>query len=380
MTTWTVYARDASLRRQGEVDDFADLEAVRRWNDVGTWTITVDRRSPLADVLRQPGAGILITRDDAVWMGGSWDKEQHSVEGGKEVLTLSGKDDNVWLKRRLASPCPAEMLPPYTTQAYDVRTGVCSTILRQYVDVNLGPGSVSTRRHPLVTIGSDPAVGSTVTGRARWQLLLPLLQELATNGGIGFALAQVGTTWQFQTMAAVDSTAAVKFSRELGNLAEFSYEGTAPEANYAFVGGGGEGTARTIYEKPDSASIAAWGRIEGELVDRRDTTVTAELAQAATEAQTDRGAKSILSATLVDTTQIAYGRDYDIGTKVTIELDNPGSTDVVRDLVRRVTLKGDEDGFTITPAVGPEGTQDAGLQVYRTIRELRGRVIDLERI
>lgn len=379
MSTWNVYARDGLLQRQGEIDDFADLEAIRRWNDIGSWTLTIDRRSPMASILRDPGAGIIITRDDSVWMSGPWTKAHHAVKNSQEVLELSGSDDNIWLRRRQASPSPTESVPPYTIQSYDVRTGIASTILRQYVNMNLGPGAAGVRKRPEVTLGIDPAVGSTVTGRARWQVLLTMLQELATTGDAGFNLVQSGANLEFQTFAAIDRTATVRFSRDIGNLAEFEYEESAPEANYFYVGGGGEGTARVLFEKSDAVSIAGWGRIEGEFVDRRDTSTASELSQAADEAFSGKAAKNILTATLIDTPQATYGTDYDLGTKVSVELDNPGSTDVVQDLIRRVKLKGDENGFVITPAVGPEGTQDGGLQIWGTVRELRDRVINLER-
>ena len=379
MSEWRIYARDAQLRRQGEVDDFVDLEAVRRWCDIGTWTLRVDRRSPLAGILRQSGAGIIITRDDQMWMSGPWTNVHHTVQASKETMILSGVDDNVWLKRRLASPSPTESFPPYTVQAFDVRTGVASTILRQYVNVNLGAGAVGVRRKAEVTLGTDPLVGTSITGRARWQVLLAFLQELALSAGIGFTFVQVGATLEFRTSAPTDKTGSVRFSRDLGNLAEFEYDETAPDANYFFVGGTGTGTARVFFEKSDAASVAEWGRFEGELVDRTDTSSTTEMAQSADKSIAEQAAKTILSATLLDTPQIAYGSDYDLGTKVTIELDNPGSTDVIQDIVRRVTLKADKDGFVITPAVGNEGSQDTGLKIYRTVRQLRKRIVDLER-
>lgn len=379
MSEWRIYVRDAQLRRQGEVDDFVDLEAIRRWCDIGTWILNVDRRSPLAGALRQPGAGIIITRDDQIWMAGPWTDALHTVQASKETLKLSGVDDNVWLKRRLASPSPTESFPPYTAQAFDVRTGIASTVLRQYVNANLGAGAVGVRRKAEVTLGTDPLVGTSVTGRARWQVLLTFLQEMALSANIGFSFAQVGLNLEFGTFAPVNKTSSVRFSRDIGNLAEFEYHETAPDSNYAYIGGGGVGTARVFSEKPDSASVATWGRIEGELVDRSDTTSPTEMSQLADKTLAEQAAKTILSPILLDTPQIAYGTDYDLGTKVSIELDNPGSTDIVQDIVRRVTLKADKDGFLVTPAVGSEGAQDAGLKIYKTVQQLRQRIVNLER-
>jgi hypothetical protein len=204
----------------------------------------------------------------------------------------------------------------------------------------------------------------------RWRVLLTLLRELALSGGVGFRVRQVGTGLQFQTYGPVDRTGTAKFSLELGNLAAYQYSVTAPEATYVFVGGGGEGTARTIRER-SADDFSDWGRFEGEFVDRRDTTDTAELDQTGLETLTDKGAQTSLSITPIDTPHLSFGDHYDLGDRVTVHLDVP-----IQDLVRQVTISLTADGTKITPGVGT--ATDASRQL-REIRNLRNRIINLER-
>lgn len=372
MATWHLYVRDANLARQGEIDDYQRLEVTARYNAVGAWQLELDRRQRHAAALTEPGAGIVLTRDDAVVFSGPATQWQHTV-GASQRLAVSGVDDMVWLRRRGAAPVPTAAAPPYSAQAYDVSTGTCSTVLRYYVNANLGPSATSARRHLAVTIGADPAIGGTVTGRARWQPLLTLLQELATVGEVGFRLVQVDDALEFQVFGPVDRTASVRFGLDLGNLAGFEYEVTAPEATYVFVGGGGEGTARTIYERADPTQTI-WGRIEGEFIDRRDTSVSTELDQAAGEALTEHGAQTTLSISPVDTPALTYGEQYDLGDRVTVIIDD---AEAVQDIVGQVVITlSAQDGHTVTPGIG---TAHDPLRLFEAFRDMRRRVTNLER-
>jgi hypothetical protein len=374
---WIVYSRDEKLQLQGEVDDYDKLNLTPKYNDCGTWTMDLDARAAQAAGLVRPGWGIVAVRDGVTVLSGPVLARRRQVSDNSQQLTLSGEDDSYWLRKRLASPSPAESVPPYVAQDYDVRTGVCSTVLTQYVNVNLGPGAVSVRRKSGLVMGADPGVGATVTGRARWQLLLTMMQELATTGGIGFRLVQSGQTLQFQTYAVADKTGSVKFSLELGNLAAYDYSLDAPDYNYCYVGGGGEGTARVFKEQPDSESIAAWGRLEGELVDRRDTSSSTEMAQAATEALAQSQERVSLSINPIDTPQIAYLTHYNLGDMVTVQVeDSPDGQ--IREVVREVSIDLTPDGVNVAPKVGTPGRQEI-FRLFRTIRQLRNRVINLER-
>lgn len=393
MTTypWKVEVRNAALERVGELDDYQQLEMVLKFNDISTWQLTVNRSNRLAADLVADGAGIVVSRDGTTILSGPAIDAEHHKDNSANILTLSGVDDSVWLKRRLAHPQPTSTAPPYSTTAEDVRTGVASTIMRQYVGANAVPGVTDPARAVAgLSRLADIAYGTSVTGRGRWQLLLTLLQELAVSGAVGglpvgFRVVQVGSGIQYQQYIPVDRTATAVFSEGFGNVTEFTYKRSTPAANYFYVGGSGEGTARTIFEQPDSDSIATWGRIEGELVDAQSAATTAELGQAATKAAADQGLKTSLSVTPIDTDTLSYGIHYGLGDRVTAVLDVIGpdgdglAGDSVQDIIRECTITLTPDASTVTSSVGSQDASLSFLRVIKVVKDLGRRMNNRER-
>jgi hypothetical protein len=381
---WKIYVRDKAFNRIGEVDEYEEATLTPAYCDVGTWSITVDRRSSQAVNLTRPGNGIVAVRNGVTVVSGQYTHQLHTVDMDRNHVQISGVSDEAWLRRRNVSPSPTESVPPYTVQAYDVRTGTASTVLAAYVNANLGPGAITPRRKAGLTIGTDPVIGSSVSGNGRWDNLLTFLQAIATSGGIGFRVVQVGNGIQFQTYQPTDRTGTVKFSIDLGNLSGFEYESTAPEANYVFVGGGGTGTARVIAERTDSASIATWDRIEGDFVDRRDTSDQTVLAQAGTDALTQRGEQASLTITPTETPASMYGVHYSLGDKVTVLLRGPSAspysqTGQIQDILRRVEIKLTKDGpQTVRPNIGTASRSDL-IKMIREMRSVKTRLNNLER-
>jgi hypothetical protein len=377
-----VYARDPEYNIQGQLDDYQSLELVHRWRDVGAFSLDLHRDNRHAVDLTTPGWGIVVRCRDVTVFSGPVTVRKHDYDGKSYRLKLSGMDDNVWLKRRLVSPSPTESFPPYTVSAYDVSAGYASTVLLHFANVNLGQGAAVGRRKANFQVGADSFVGNLVTGRGRWQFLLPFMQELATAGGpdIGFRTLQAVDldglpVIEFQVYKSTDRTATVKFSPDLGNLAAFSYQSEAPDANYIFVGGQNEGTARTIVERSDPDAIATWERIEGEFVDRRDTASADELGQAGDEALDQGQEKGVMSITPIDTPQQSYGLHYALGDKVSIEWEEGSIQDTVREVKINLSPNGPQ---TILPSVGNVPPGDIG-GFFRTFRRLRGDLVNLKR-
>lgn len=397
---WKIEVRDASLQRRGELDDYQSLDMTLKFNDVSAWVLKLDRSNRLAEVLTQDGAGIVVSRNGVPVLSGEWDKQNHSKDESSNTLTLSGVDDTDWLRLRQAHPQPLSAAPPYSTTAEDVRTGVASTVMRQYVGVNLsidgGTPAIPARQFPGLNRGVDPFYGTTVTGRARWQLLLTLLQELAVAGAVsgipvGFRVVQVDDHLQYQSYQPVDRTRSVVFSEGRGNLRAFNYERTRPRANYWFVGGGGEGTARTIYEHADSPAIAVWHRREGDFVDARSATTAAELTQAGINAADDDGPTTSLSITPLDTDRLAFGVHYGLGDRITAVVDTlgPGSAGVpggtYSDILRECKIHITPDETSVTPALGTEGARAARpgqlvpSKLFRRVESIDRRLNNTER-
>lgn len=387
MTDWTVHLRRPDLTREGQLDDFADLQMITRFNATGTWSISVNANASLAEKLAMPQWGIEVVHNPTgqTVLSGSTRLIDRERSGDTNKWEIAGYDDNVWLDRRVVKPQPATAAPPYNSSEYDVRTGTGSTILREYVNVNAGPGATSDRRVFGLTLGTDPVAGSSVTGRGRWQKLLELLQQLAqTAGGLGFRVIQVGAALEFQVYTPTDRSATVQFAVELGTLGGYRYSTEVSKVNYLYVGGGGEGTARTIKERGDTDEISTWGRIE-DFADRRDTTVDAELAAEGDKRLAEGvGAKS-LSMVPVDTAGQGFLTGYNLGDICTGIVDGV----LIPDVIREVSIKLTPDGPTViapqigtpdAPAITPPGLQDSPVpRIFRRLLAAEQRLRLLER-
>jgi hypothetical protein len=376
MAAYAIYVRNAARARVAQVEDYAALRLALRFNAVGTWHLRVPRDSAAARLLGwESGAGgIIVTRDNAALFSGPMHKLERRWNAREDVIEASGQDDLGWLADRLALPVPGG--PPYTFASHDVRTGTCSTVLHAYVNVNAGAGASAQRRVAGLTFAADTGIGATVTGRARFDNLLELLQGLALVGGIGFRIVQSGTDLEFGCYAPADLTDAVRFSPELGTLEAFQYAQESAEANYIYVGGGGEGTARTFVEGGGALSIATYGRIEA-FRDRRDTTDPTELAQTLQEELGEKADRAELRLSPIDTAAMRYGADYGLGDQVTAVIDGVVLTDLIREV--QIDLTADR-GEVVTPVIGTPGLAVANVPaIFRRQAQTSARVSNLER-
>lgn len=371
---WTLYARGSDLTRTAQIDDYASLDAICRFNDVGTWELRLDRRAGAADALSAAGAGIEIRRDDFVIMTGPVTRLKRERSDRSNLLIVSGVDDNVWMRRRLAHPQPLASAPPYTAST-DSRTGVGSTVIWEYVNVNLGPGAIGPRKLLTMTMADDPEVGSTVTGTARYDVLLEFIQDLAVAAGdLAFRIIQVDDGLEFQVYGPDDKSDSIVFSEGFGNLSSFSYEQQAPEFTYVYGGGEGEGNDRTIVEGQDTTGVAEWGRIE-RFLDARQQEDDPDVSQQISTALSENAARVGLEITPVDTTNLKYGTHYELGDKVSVVVDGVLISDYVRQVEVKLTQNGPQ---MLTPVLGTTGRVEL-LGLLAAVRDLASRTRNLER-
>lgn len=405
---YQIYVRDQYLNRVAEVEDYQNLDVILRFNTTGSWALTLPFDCLAAKELVKRKAGIIVKRNGETIFSGPVTRRNRKWDGEGDKLTISGTDDLKWLECSLGFPSD----PPYTTKAYDVRTGVAETIIREYVEENIGASARAERQLPGLILAADEGRGNKVTGRARFHTLLELNQKLALAGGdLGFRLVQgISNHLQFQVYEPTDKTSTVIFSPLLGNLLSFEYETEDAEANYVIVGGGGEGSERIFVEKGDSSSITKYGRIES-FVDQRNTEDIDELWQSADEELLEKAEKTSLRISPIDTEALAFGRDYNLGDKVSVVLTQPNEIveieqlyyflsayqttpivmnervrkiqeklEVIQDVIREVNISITPDGEVISPSIGtPESGGKQVLGIFDKMRKIRKRISNLER-
>lgn len=258
MDIYELFYRNPDRTIDGQIATFEKLELNPIHNDVGTWSLQAPVEVLLSLVWK---GGLVVKRNNDVFFTGRV-TSMHRVKDKTafpviDTLEVSGVDDNSYLEDQLVLPVSSG--PPYTSAEFDVRTGPFETVAKDYVSSTIGPNAKIDRQVTGLTIETDYARGSQVTGQGRFNRLLELLKSIALqSGGIGFRVVNM----QFQVYPINDKSSFVVFSEDLGNLCGFTYDIDRPKANYIYLGGTGSGSSRVIAEGLNSDSILQYERIE----------------------------------------------------------------------------------------------------------------------
>lgn len=386
---WRILVVNPDRTIAGRLTRFYHAKFTPRYNDPGPFEVTFAIDDHIGLILTQAESGIIALRkgDDGVerqvfsgtpdYFTEIWD-EQHQ----EPIIRVTGWTDTVLMSRRIMYPNPGYPFTITNQGSYDTRTGSAESVMYSYVRYNLGSWpNDPARRVPGFSLKQpvDSGLGNSVTGSARYDNLLTFIQGLATTGGVGFRIERVSSldgSLFYTVYQPRDLSGTIVFSRGRGNLLSYSYSKTQSTGNAGIVGGQGELQFRTITEhlnNPDQA-IAR----KEVFLDRRDTNDPVDHAQAAAEMFAERGEKFTISATVSDTDQIQFGRDYDLGDRITVSIRD---TDIV-DMITQVTYELTSDGGTAiekppVPVVG-DWEQQNNLQVFKAVRNLAGRLSRLE--
>lgn len=198
----------------------------------------------------------------------------------------------------------------------------------------------------------------------------------------------------------------IRFGKSFGNVSAYSYSVTAPSKTRWVLGAAGKGTARYYalgqdrdldppgWSDPNgwSASEREWGRNGEDFIDRSDiawayklqtspvppdtgtwaqdpargSLEQGQMAGAFSEQFADNGSGSAISFDVLDTPKQRYGRDYELGDRVMVEVDGFA----IEELIREVRFTDNaEDGLRIRPTVG-DAAATTTPALYKQIRKL----------
>jgi hypothetical protein len=227
--------------------------------------------------------------------------------------------------------CRLEVLS-FAQDEYDNRYNIASTTMTNFVKANADT-IAGERRIAHLTFAADPGVGTLDAPiQARYDNLLELCQRIGTTAGLVFMVRQSGTDIVFSVRAPVNHSGTVRFARTFETLAAYDYESSSPKSTHVYEGGAGQGVERSVIEVFDHAAEGSWGRRIEKFADARDTGNVDELLQSGrTELANDRATTALTVAPL-DSRQMRYGRDWNLGDIVTVILDD---APVPRPVLRR---------------------------------------------
>jgi len=383
VTDLTVEVRNANFERVGQItaEYLVGFTAVLRDKEVGSWSIPLPVGLPMAEALATPGAGIIVSTNDGTMFSGPTRSvvTEQSTTDPEGTYTISGVTDLIVLDERLAYPTPATADVTAQTTPQDIRTGAAETVVKAYVDANIGPSAPVQRAIPGFSIETDLGRGGTVNGTARFDNLLELIRGLADVGEISFSVEQVGDGLEFQVTEAVDRSGYIRFDVYNNKLTRTEYAFSAPIATRAIVGGAGEGATRTFLERTSADSLDAenvWGRRIESFVDSSSTLTEAGLQAAADEMLVKDGKTQVTaSITPSDDQTMLFGVDWNLGDKVTVVV---GSLELVA-VVTEVGILISADGVRIGATVGEPKTLDYETQILSRQENQAVRISKLER-
>lgn len=378
-----VEVRDKTLTRVAQIrPSDLDLKATVRDCAPGEWTLRLPAEHPSVAALIAPGAGIVVTGPTGVLFSGptSLPQIEADLTDPDGIATITGTTDDVLLWNRLAYPSPTVADVSAQTAAYDVRTGAAETVMRAYVDANLGPSAPTSRKIALLDLAADLGRGLQVTKSARFDVLGDLLAEIATVASLRFRVVQSGTRLVFEVLPITDRRLTVRFDLRNGTLSSTAISQSPPSVTRAIVAGQGEGVFRTILERTTTDAAAAetaygaWGRVES-FVDQRNTDDTTELQQAGDKILADAAGATSASAVPSDDLSLLFAVDWNVGDAVSAVID--GTENVTT--VSAATILVNASGVRVGATFGDMGSASPVSAIDKRVQRAESRLSALER-
>lgn len=381
--------RDRNLVRQGSIPlEDLNLKFQPVFNGVGSWSVTIPAEHRAVSYLRAPGAGIIITNllTGETLMSGSTSKPSKKATSAdpKGMVTIAGLSDDRLLWDALAFPQPSNADPATQTSANDVRTATASTLMRLYVNANIGPGSPVGRRgsslRNALTLGPDALLGAVTTRRPRFDVLGDLLKGIALEVGLGFRIVQVGSVLQFQVYQPTNRSDSIRLDVHNGTLQETTVETAPPEVTRVVVAGQGQGAERQIFQFDTADSLQGeddWGFIIEEFKDQRNTNDTNELESSAMERLNEAGfTKVAVKATPSNEDTMIFMTDFFLGDQVAVVIDGQEQTNSI---ITEAAIVVDNTGLRTGVAIGDVYDFDSASALRQSVEDTQRRLDNLER-
>jgi hypothetical protein len=388
------YALDADYNRKAEIGPACKIETNLVANDVGTITVTAPFGDACVPVFVRAGAKWELWYGDQNGgktiasgpMDSSFERDWGAPQGSggrTDLIVFSGESDVTWIDRRLAHPDPHNADDDTYAQTNDVRSGAADKVIGDYVIVNAGQSAISIRQTPLIVPAGYGALGVaalTAPASARFQNLLPFIQAIAATYDVMFDAHLIGPSPSptnrlpyFSMRRPVDRSGVVRFSPDFGNIAEYKYGVTRPQATAFYVGDENTGSSRTFVRRYSAGGIARWGRIEGFV---SGTGTTGQLQQSGDAAiQQNKAASEVLVTPVIGIAKATFVDDFDLGDTVGVIIDGQ----VIADTVQAVKITRDTKGVVVAPSVGGGIFDEIAARTTAT-RSLVARIRDRERV
>lgn len=248
-------------------------------------------------------------------------------QDGVVVITLYLTGYTNLSKRRIVIPDAG--------QENSVKSGVAETAMKAFVNEQAISPVDSNRIITGLTNEVDSGAGANAEYSARYTNLFTVVERLAQQGEVDFGIVKGATIGTFlfrvkelwgtdRRIGNADGNAPTLFDVTLNNMSIpiFTLNGN-DEINYVYVGGQGQGAARTIQEDSDAAAIlvSPWNRYE-DFVDARNEANPDGLTTRGQAQLDDHTVRSDLNFNLEETDGTRWLRDWALGDLVSARYGN----------------------------------------------------------
>lgn len=365
-------------------------------------SISSGNPNPASDIKNVAAAGASVsnaTRTYRVWIvekgedGGpdkfAW-KEISSGNADVSGIKITGKAqsiDNAVVSIQFASingHALGSFSSNYWTFTFQQSNMFAEQVIKEYVKKNIGSEALPFRQVSGLEVEPlhSPVLGNLARGRARFDVLLELLQNIAlpnlreeesNRKPIHFYMDGL----IFRTREVADLTDSVKLSKDLDTIRRFKYNAKASTGNYLYVGGKGEEGEREFIEwANDEGSIPRYGLIE-RFVDANGGETITDLYATAIEELVKTQDNTVMEVEPIDKPFMTIIDDYWVGDKVTAIVDGSEFQEVIREATIKINAN---EGAVITPVLGtPDTRRKELLTLFKTVRKLDSRLGGFER-
>jgi hypothetical protein len=378
---YTLLITDQFLTVVGDpITCWTSIDVTLKFNEPSAGIFTAPGYSWIREQMA-PGNRVVVIRGGEILIAGPIEKwmYERSDDGdnaGAGTLTVTFADDLALVVARSSFPNPNLAVEAQVADNWTF-VGLAEDAMRSLVDTQAGPNALAARQVPQLSLGIWSGLGPSSTYKA--ELMEPVgnvLRRIAVSaGGLGFRTRQEGTSVLFEVYQPENLANQVVFGFGAGSLKYIGYEVSAPSTTVALVGGQGEGADRLVIERVNAGGQAQWGRMET-LVSRPGSDPTADL-QAAGDQQLASDAETVrIPTSTADTPFQMFGRDYRLGSQVSVETW-PGS--MVVDVIVTVHIQVyPTAGEVVSSTVGSQAAVSDPKWIQR-MRQLDQRVSYLER-
>ena len=232
-----LYIYNPDIELQGVIDGYSSLRWRRRYFEPGEFELHCKASPENLALLAEENIIHRLDRDEAGIIEGI---KIATADSGGDEITATGRMGSSMLDQHIVTP----------TINF---TGTVEAAMRKAVSDN----AITTRPLLHLILGNTGGFTSTCTFQVTYKTVLAVCEALGKAAPLGFRvrLDVPNRQWVFEVYDGIDRSAGqtvrpqVVFCSENGNISKPSYaRDSTGYANYAIVGGEGEGTARVIVE------------------------------------------------------------------------------------------------------------------------------------